>query len=303
MTACGARTGCALLASAWLLLGAAAVADPVAMWAARGATHELYLLGSIHFLRPDRDPLPPAVLAAYRTAEVLVMELDIDDIDQASSQQTVQRLGKDPAGRTLDVLLGQEAYARALARARILGVNLEQLRGFEPWLAALMVTQAQLNALGFNAASGVEQQLATMAVRDRKEIRGLETLDDQLAAMDTLPPETQREFLLQTLEESADMASEVELVVAAWKRGDTLALEERFLDDLREQPEVYRRVVVERNRKWARQLEPLLRDRRRHLVVVGTLHLVGPDSLVAMLRDAGYVVRQVDGAVVSAAAH
>jgi uncharacterized protein YbaP (TraB family) len=147
--------------------------------------------------------------------------------------------------------------------------------------------------MGFDAQSGVEQQLVRLAQRDGKEIRGLETLDEQLEAMDALPPAAQRAFLLQTLEEAATMEGEIGDIVGAWRAGDTAKLEEEFLAGLQDQPELYRRIVVDRNRNWVGRVTGLARGGQDALVVVGTLHLVGPDSLIAMLDAAGLAPRQV----------
>jgi hypothetical protein len=257
-----------------------------------GERNRIHILGSIHFLRPGRDGLPAGVIGAYEDADVLLMELDLDDLDPQLAQATLQRLGMDPKGRTLEVLLGQRDYQTAVARARPLGIELALLQAYEPWLAAITITQLQLQRLGFDASSGVEQQLLRLAQRDRKEVRGLETLDEQLAAMDALPPAAQSAFLLETLEDAATMKDRVDDIVDAWRRGDLDAMEAEFLDGLQGQPDLYRRIVVDRNRNWARQLSSLTRDQRDYLVVVGTLHLVGPDSLIGMLERAGHAPRQ-----------
>jgi hypothetical protein len=263
------------------------------MWELAGARNRVAILGSIHFLRPGRDALPPAVVAAYEAADVLVMEIDLDDLDPVAAQETTRRLAVDPGGRTLEALLGPRAWQEASEKARALGVDLALLRPFEPWMAALTLTQIQLQRMGFDAQSGVEQQLVRLAQRDGKEIHGLETLDEQLEAMDALPAAAQRAFLLQTLEEAATMEGEIGAIVGAWRAGDTAKLEEEFLAGLQDQPELYRRIVVDRNRNWVGRVAGLARGGQDALVVVGTLHLVGPDSLIAMLDAAGFAPRQV----------
>lgn len=283
------RATCALLI---LLATGRAGADALPLWEVGGARGTVSILGSIHFLRPGRDALPAPVLAAYEAADVVVMEIDLDDLDPVATQATVRRLAVDPRGRTLDILLGQPAYADATKRAAALGVDLSALRGFEPWMAALTITQVQLQKMGFDSESGVEQQLLRLARRDGKEVRGLETLEEQLEAMDSLPPATQRAFLLQTLDEAATMEAQVGDIVSAWKAGDTATLEREFLAGLEDQPELYRRIVVERNRNWVARVRALAADGKDYLVVVGTLHLVGPDSLIAMLGTAGLAPRQ-----------
>jgi uncharacterized protein YbaP (TraB family) len=50
------------------------------LWTVKGKTHTVYLLGSVHLLKPD-EQLPQVMDAAYRDAEKLVMEIDMDDLD------------------------------------------------------------------------------------------------------------------------------------------------------------------------------------------------------------------------------
>ncbi|MCK6371956.1 MAG: TraB/GumN family protein [Gammaproteobacteria bacterium] len=272
-----------------LLLGASpAWADSAPLWEMRGEANRIYLLGSMHFLRPGRDALPAAVISAYQDADALIMELDLDDLDPVASAGLLQQLGTDPEGRSLQELLGGSDYQEAVDRARAIGIDIGLLQTFEPWLAAITISQLKLQMLGFDASAGVEQQLAVLAARDGKEIRGLETLQEQLAAMDALPPKAQRTFLLETLDEAADIDGRIDDMVTAWRQADLRAMERQFLDGTQQQPELYRRIVVERNRNWARQFADLARERRNLLVVVGTLHLVGPDSLIGMLEDAGF---------------
>jgi hypothetical protein len=272
-----------------LLLGASpAWADSAPLWEMRGEANRIYLLGSMHFLRPGRDTLPAAVISAYQDADALIMELDLDDLDPVASAGLLQQLGTDPEGRSLQELLGGSDYQEAVDRARAIGIDIGLLQTFEPWLAAITISQLKLQMLGFDASAGVEQQLAVLAARDGKEIRGLETLQEQLTAMDALPPKAQRTFLLETLDEAADIDGRIDDMVTAWRQADLRAMERQFLDGTQQQPELYRRIVVERNRNWARQFSDLARERRNLLVVVGTLHLVGPDSLISMLEDAGF---------------
>jgi uncharacterized protein YbaP (TraB family) len=286
------RTVAALVGTLALLATGAAGADALPLWEIAGASNRVSILGSIHYLRPG-STLAPAILGAYEDADVIFMEIDLDDLDPLAAQAAMQGLGVDPQGRTLDVLLGAAAFREATEKSRALGFDLALMRGLEPWLAALTITQLQLAQLGFDSQAGVEQQLLRRARRDGKPVEGLETLQEQLAALDSLPAQAQRAFLLQTLDEAADVGARIDEIVTAWETGDTDAMETELLDGLREQPELYRRIVVDRNRRWAAKLGPLTRQRRDYLVVVGTLHLVGPDSLIEQLAAAGHRPRQV----------
>jgi uncharacterized protein len=80
--------------------------------------------------------------------------------------------------------------------------------------------------------------------------------------------------------------------VESWRAGDAPAIERIVLKDLRHEPELYQRLLVERNRNWLPQLEALFARKGPALVVVGAAHLVGPDGLVAMLKAKGYAIEQ-----------
>jgi uncharacterized protein YbaP (TraB family) len=283
------RTGVGLLLA---LVASPALCGAPPIWEIRGAANTVTLLGSIHFLRPE-DPLPATVIQAYEKAEVIVMELDLDDTDPLAMQELIQKLGVDPQGRSLEILLGADEWRRAQQKARAIDLELDLVRGFEPWLAAVSVTQLRLQQLGFQSDCGVEQRILQRARGDRKEIRGLETAEEQLSLLDRLPAKAQRTFLMVTLDEAAEIGDKVDDIVRAWQTGDTKALEDEFLKGLRDQPEIYRSIVAERNRNWVKPIVALTRAREDYLVVVGTLHLVGPDSVIRLLTEAGVQPRQL----------
>ena len=57
-------------------------------------------------------------------------------------------------------------------------------------------------------------------------------------------------------------------------------------------PDIYERLVVDRNRQWTSRLIDLADSGDDILVVVGALHLVGRDSVIKMLRSRGHSVER-----------
>ena len=84
-------------------------------------------------------------------------------------------------------------------------------------------------------------------------------------------------------------------MIAAWKNGDVKVLDAELLDSVRNQPEVYRALIIRRNENFASAIGDLVNDRRNYLIVIGALHLVGPDSVLHMLARDGVTSRQVEG--------
>lgn len=279
------------------VLASVAFADdaghPVTLWRADGHTNSVYLLGSIHLLRQKDHPLPRVIDEAYGDAEVIIMELDMDDLDPAYTQMAFNRAGVMTDGTTLRDLMGDVAYAEAEEAAAVIDIPLDMLAQSEPWLAAMTVELMMLYRIGFNPLLGVEMTMTTRATNDGKPIEGLETIDEQLSFLDGLPLEAQREMLLQTLAESAALSESIDELIDAWRHGDTEALEEGLLSSIEEQSDLADVLITSRNRRWAETISTLLDDDQDYLVIVGALHLVGDKGVPSLLADKGIGIHQL----------
>ena len=284
-----------LLVSAFGLGLASGSAAALPLWELTGTSNHIRVLGSMHFLRAEDYPLHPAITAAFNEADVVLMEIDMDDLDPVESARTIASLAQDARGRKLPELLGPKAWRDATAEARKLNLDLTPLTPFEPWYAAVVVTQLRLIQLGFDQSLGVDARITADAQRAGKEIRGFETLAGQLGILDALSADAQRVFLQATLEEAGEIAEVADGMIDAWKSGDVSAMDEDMLGSVRDQPEVYRTLIIRRNENFARVIEKLVDDSRDYLIVVGALHLVGPDSVLRMLARDGIRSRQIEG--------
>ncbi|MEJ2299413.1 MAG: TraB/GumN family protein, partial [Woeseiaceae bacterium] len=150
-----------------------------------------------------------------------------------------------------------------------------------------------LYRIGFDPMLGVEMTMTARATADGKPIEGLETVDEQLAFLDELPIAAQREMLLQTLLEGADLEMSIDTLIEAWRNGDTATLERELLSGIEDQDELHEALIVQRNRRWASTIGSWLDDEQDYLVVVGALHLVGENGVPALLDHAGFEIQQL----------
>ena len=266
---------------------------PLTMWQVDGASNRIYLLGSIHLLRKKDHPIPSAIYDAYADAEVLIMELDMDDLDPVAEQALATELGLIQDGRTLRDLMGSGLYAEAEILADALQIPLTLLDKSEPWYAAITVEIMMLMRIGFSPMHGIEFHLSEYAKRDNKEIRGLETTRQQLEILDSLSPGSQRDMLIQALTESMDLANVMDDLVDAWRYGDVEFLENNLLADMQDYDELHQAIVLDRNINWVGQIQELLDDQDDYLIVVGALHLVGEEGVPQLLSQRGHVVSQL----------
>ena len=284
-----------LLLVALLGLPAGAQArDRHLLWAVEGEHNTVWLLGSVHVLRAGDATLPTAAEEAFDDAEQIVMEVDLDgaDADPLALATAMQSQALLPEGQTLRSVLGSD-YAAMNAQARQSGIDLASLDPFAPWLVAMAVLDQEMARRGYLPEHGVEQTLARRAARQGKPIEGLETAAEQFAMLASMPLPTQKRFLQMTLDESTELDQELADMLAAWRTGNTAALAAMLEQESQTFPDLYRRLTIERNRAWVQQIDQMLESRDDYLVVVGALHLVGPESVVDLLRRRGHRVTQL----------
>ena len=270
------------------LLGATGASAEPAMWTVRDADSTIYLFGTAHAVRKDAAWKSRKIDAALAHSTELWLEV-ADDLgqDQQAIAATMRRLGTDPA-RPLSKSLTPALNARLAAAIRPYGMSPAQLEPMRPWLAAATIGTLPLIRSGLDATVGADRTLRSIAAAGKDVIRGFETVEQQLRFFADLSEPEQVAFLASALDSLEKGSDQIAKISAAWEQGDVKALGRMVVDELKaEEPQVYRRLIVERNVAWATQIRKLLAGKGTIFVAVGVGHLVGPDSVQAQLQKAG----------------
>lgn len=258
------------------------------VWSMKGARNTVYLAGSVHALPKNDAAFPEQLERAYQAADVIVLEVDLDDMNPLDAIKFITSNGTLPANQSLADVVGAEPYARVTKLAASLEVPEFVISKLEPWSAALILTQYALTKTGFDPNLGIDMQITERARTDGKPIEGLETVIDQLSVFDARSFEEQTRFLLDSAEDVPKLNEDLQDLIAAWRTGDLRALEKAFIEERAKSPELYDALLGVRNRQWLPKIEALLNEERDYLVVVGALHYVGKDGLLALLRKDGH---------------
>jgi uncharacterized protein YbaP (TraB family) len=237
--------------------------------------------------------LPQAFEQAFQEAEVTVLELNPDSLAPARLQTLTLAKGMYQNGKTLQSALSPETYKLVDDRMRQMGMAAALFNSFEPWLVGVTIAALQLQQLGLDPALGVDKYFFDKAKQEHKEILNFETVEYQLDRIDGLSPKLQEEFLMQTLKDWDLTAKDFDELVQAWAAGDAASLEIKLFESFKEFPEIYERLITERNQNWLPQIEEFLQQDRDYLIVVGAGHLVGKDSVLQLLRARGYESEQL----------
>jgi len=261
-------------------------------WKVTGKGGVVYLVGSIHLLSKDFYPLNPAIEAAYKDADLLVEEVDMAEMLDPAAQMGFLTRGMLPSATPLDKVISPSTYALVTKRAADLGLPVEPFKLLKPWLVALMLVQTEWQKAGFDPELGLDKHFYDQAKAEGKTTQGLETADYQISRLDDMTMEQQEHLLSESLKDLDAEKANMARLVESWRAGDVPGVERIVLSELKQEPLLYQRLLVERNRNWMPKIEALFARPRHAIVVVGAAHLVGPDGLIAMLRAKGYTVEQ-----------
>lgn len=267
------------------------------LWKVSDADNAVYLLGSFHLLKPGDYPLPAEVDRAFADADALVFEVHPSQMAPEVAGPVMQKyMAYNVPGASLSTVVPKptlDKLARLLAAS---GGSLQAVERTEPWLLTLGMVLGTTRQLGFRQELGLDVHLMERAAKAGKQVSGLETLDDQVRAMDAVPYPEQVQGLDEFVSDPAEVATQLAELHEAWRRGDVAALDDVMREEMQDKaPQSYRLINVERNRAWLPQIQAMLDAPGRDdtLVVVGALHLLGEDGLVQQLRAKGYAVERI----------
>ena len=256
---------------------------------ANGAT--ITLFGSVHLL-PDGDSWRTKELAAaYKAADVIVLETDLEAMKDSGLQAYLAKHALNPPGVTLTTLLTPEQKETVTKGAAVAGVSFSAMDGFRPWFAALQVSVAYAVSQGFSPDQGVDKTIEAEGKADGKAFDYFEKAREQLDLFIELDEKQQIDFLVLGAAEIMEKPDALKKLVDAWARGDVTAIDDLMNEGMEGSPEVAKALLEDRNQRWVKKIQDFyMKDKNSYLIIVGAGHLAGDKGVPTMLRSAGIEV-------------
>jgi hypothetical protein len=251
----------------------------------------LILFGAIHQLPADLDWQRGRVALAEQQADALLLELSPDELPRVPAD--FARISVDEPVPPLDRRLDPQTADKVRDLAEQGGIAEEDIDRTESWALSLAVGNALTQRSGLSVENGVESRLTAAFRAAGKPVDGLESAASQLALFDDLPPATQDLLLKQGIIRADAARERAHEVVRAWAHGDIDALARYAESELAATPGLADPLLHNRNRAWADALALRLDRPGTTLVAVGVGHLVGPGSVVELLRQRGFTVERI----------
>ncbi|WP_256645135.1 TraB/GumN family protein [Thermomonas paludicola] len=249
-----------------------------------------YLLGTIHFGTPQEQGIDYDVLGKLLVdADSFVNEADVESPWKPEYDAYRWLAPETPLGG----MISKDSLQKA--QALLPAVRLQDLQRMKPW--ALL---ALLEARGESGSDAtMDARLQQVARSAGKRLVHLETLEQQLQALDCVPSAEQAQVLEQRLRKSWILRIESAEAMAFYRSRNLDAWLDSIdrmegLDETARAIEQRSRMCLleDRNARWIGPLETLFQD-GPGFVAVGAVHLVGPDGLIARLRRDGFKVEAV----------
>ena len=264
-----------------------------ALWRVRDGDSTVYIFGSLHILPQSFKWRAPEIEDAIASSDIFVFEVPVDDEANARQKDFIVKNGLLPRGASLRKVLNRieyETYSRILLGA---GLKPEHFTRYRPWLAAVIVGLAYVHRRDLATLSGVDDEIIEHAQSGGKELRYLETVDDQMKLLVMGDDLAQVRALKRQLVSLPKAALHTEDLVQTWARGDAERFATMIEQDFAGHVEAQDLLISNRNRAWVPSVAELLGSGKTAMVTVGAAHIGGPKGLISLLCAAGHDVERV----------
>jgi uncharacterized protein len=262
-----------------------------------------WLLGTIHLSDPRVTNLPEESKAAYDAASTVILESD-EVLDQQKAAAKLMMMpdlmyfsGKD----TLIDYLKPEQQTILETTLIQRGIPFHSIVKMKPYLISSMVAMSTCElSRKANGAPFLDMKLAKDGLAAGKQIKGVETMQEQLEAMASLPMTFHVKSLVSSVEYPQYTADMMETTVQLYLR-DQIGMvfpagayfaPKTDAEDFKDLALFEERMVTRRNHNMVDRAEPMLVG-GNVFMAVGALHLIGDEGVVELFRKKGYTVTAV----------
>lgn len=243
-----------------------------------------YLFGTIHSRDARAFRFQDSTLHCFDRCQILAGELDMEETRKLSPEITEAMFL--PKGSSLDRLYSKRDYKEVSTLLKMrLGPLAPMSLKVRPYYTLAMLTEMRL---GTDSSLVLDAWLQDRALRRNMKVIGLETVREQLDAIQRIPLRDQARLLLKVLRDDST-GFEADRAMDAYEARDLEALMDVVgRDGMPEHSD--KALLMERNKTMAERLQKHINAGKRVFAAVGAAHLGGDRGMIERLRAMGYTV-------------
>ena len=243
-----------------------------------------YLFGTFHLMCKDDVQFSDQLKTAVANSATVYMELDMDDPALMLSGMMMMTM---KGGKKLTDFYSKEEYKKIeIFFKDSLNAPLSFLQTMKPFMLVALLYPKMMPC---KTVSGVEEELMKLAKAQKKEIKGLETMELQAAVFDSIPYEEQAKELLKSIDSMELNRKSFDTMMRVYKSQRLSAIEALFNKSELGMQNHEDILLTKRNLNWVEQFGDIAK-KENVFIAVGTGHLVGDNGLISLLRKKGYKV-------------
>ena len=244
-----------------------------------------YLFGTIH-LTCDATLSDEVKEALDKTSQV-VLEIDMDD--PALQSKMMSGIAMEN-GKTLKDFTNDEEYTMIDSLLiKNTGMSVKMLERAKPFFIASTYLAKLLDC----PAESFEVELIKVAKAQNEEVKGLETIQDQLKVFDDIPYEDQIKDLVKSAKDNLAADKEnVKILLEVYNTQNITRMYKLMTEDDSATMQHSEILLDNRNMKWIPRIGEYAKEQPTFFGV-GAGHLAGKNGVITLLKKAGYTVTPV----------
>lgn len=247
-----------------------------------------YIFGTMHLIPKDQFLFPESLQEKVKNSDLLVME-----IGGLSEQMKGMQLMMLEEGQLFDLFSEAQADSIFQYAEENLDYSEEQLKTMfgkmKPFVLIQLMTK---EAFGESPAS-YEMSLEKIAKENEIQVKGLETIEEQMALFDSISMDEQVEMVMSSMRNADSSEVETQKLINAYLKQDLDALNEYMHQSELNSATFEDEFLNKRNEKWIPQIKKFVK-KNKTFIAVGAGHLGGDNGVIELLRQEGYTVKPVD---------
>ncbi|SFD02368.1 hypothetical protein SAMN05518672_10190 [Chitinophaga sp. CF118] len=252
----------------------------------KGMTKPAYLFGTVHLYDTSSYYLPEAPFALLDKVKKVYFEVDFGHIN---TNDIMEAMFITDTTQTIDKLLD----AASLAKLKQMAAVSATLKMFGDKMYSLKPIFLQTILMNNDGkASSVDMELYKAAINKKDSVGGLETIKEQMDAINAISIPVQTDMLRQSLLKNMSSEQMLSQLTAIYVKQDIENMLNEINDDMPLDANFNEVLLIKRNVVIADRIDALLR-KESPLIAVGGGHLGTETGLIALLQKKGYTLKNI----------
>jgi uncharacterized protein YbaP (TraB family) len=245
-----------------------------------------YLFGTIHMICKEDFTFSELAKQKFNASKQVYLELDMDD---PKLQPVMMGLMQLPGNESLRNKLGENNFNKLDSfLKKQTNMNLAVFDRFKPMMVMSLLAQRILSCA---AMESYEMNFVKMASEQKKELLGLERVEDQVAVFDAIPDSLEIRSIMNMVNDFESQKKEFTRMSSLYKAQNLDSLYQLLVAS----PEMMgsqELLLDRRNRNWIPIMESAMK-KSSTFFAVGAGHLAGSQGVLELLRKQGYKVKPI----------